>query len=230
MKKLVLTGLVSALLLSTSAFASTSIGAGYQIMDFTPAEGGPSFDHGVFIGSLSYQPSEHIVGSILAGFATDEKELSRQSDTFRDASPIGAPIQERLYRSTAEMRNLLGAEISWILPTTKHISLQVDAGYITSEWESSVYSTFVDNAPAADHEQALRDGLTDCQITGNEADICGTPIELTENDGRISAPYLGATLKWTISKHTKITFSGKKSVTDTKGEFTSWGAGVQFSW
>lgn len=216
---------------SASSLAETTLGVGYTVADFTPAEAAnPSFDHGLFMVSMGYQPAKHFKTTLFAGFATDEKELSTQFDTYREPLPIGGEVLTDTYRSTSEVKNMMGAEVSFVLPTAKHIELQFDLGYATAKWTSLVYADFVDNKPAADHEQALVDGASDCEITGKEGDICGIAITSSEPSGRISAPYAGVTLTWGISKNTSIVFNGKRTLTDNKGEFSSFGVGLSLAW
>lgn len=230
MIKTFLTTALALTIASTSAHASTKIGIGYNIFDLTPAESDatPAFDLGVITGNLEYQPSPYVKGSIFAGFSADESELSKQVDTFRPVTPPGGDIVTVQYRSTAEIDYLAGIELSLVMPTSSHIAFQFDFGYLTSPWESKIVLPFTDTPPAADYEQAMEDQLGDCELTGIE-EFCGGIVS-EEGKGRISAPYAGASLAWTISERTSIVFSGKKSIGDKKGAFSSFGASLNFSW
>lgn len=213
------------------ANAGTSIGVGYSQIDMETEAGSvtPDFKNRLLTTSLSYQPSENIKATLFAGVAVDEADINKQTDTFRPVSPPGEEIQSRTLRTTAELDYMAGMEISFVFPTTSHLSVQLDAGYLTAPWESSGYEPFIDNKPAEDYEQGLNEQLDDCQLTGNEDAHCGGLATFSEK-GTVSGPYAGIALNWAISKKTSIVFSGKKSLSDSKGEFSTYGISVNFNW
>lgn len=224
--------LAIATLLSLSSFANaqTSIGVGYQMFDLTAAAENNElkFKNNTVVGTLSYAPSDYVKASVFAGMSVDEDELNKATDTYRDIT--GGDIQSRTLRSVAEIDYVAGAEFSFVLPTTSHLSFQFDAGYLTAPWESEGYPGFVDNEPAEDFEQAIADQLNQCQITGIEDEYnCGALNEISDK-GRISGPYVGVSLNWSISDMTTIRLSGNKSLGDSKGEFSSIGLSLSFAW
>ena len=227
MKKLIIATLIAA---PSFVSANSSIGFGYGQIKITPEAGytTPAFSNKIATLDLNYKASKYIETSLFLGVPVDEDTLAKQTDTFRDIS--GGEIQTQQFKSIVEADYVAGAQLSFVMPTSSHLTFKVDVGYLTSPWESKGYLPFTDNEPAADFDQALADQLNSCEITGIEdVGFCG-PLSTFEESGRTSGAYGGLTVDWAISKRTTVSFSGKKSVTDSKGEFDFFGAAIKFAW
>lgn len=177
---------------------------------------------------FKYTASQFIETRVFAGFSTDEYEVRKQYDTFREPFVIDGPIKKVPYRSTAEVKNLAGLELSINLPSTKSIKPSVGIGYIAANWGSDIYSYFTDNEPSSDHLAAIERGDSDCAITGIEI-LCGTEITKEKDKGRFSTPYATFNVHWNISSRTSIFISGRKGI-NSSSEFSSLGAGLKFNW
>lgn len=221
--------LITMALLPAAAFGNTSIDISYNQVNakFSEIASTPVKNRTIEIG-FKYTPSSWVETRAFFGFSADEYEINKQSDTFRDPYTVGGPIQTRLYRSTAEIENLAGAEVSFILPSTKRIKPSVGVGYFVANWESDVYSLFNDNVPAPDHQAAIERGESDCVITGIET-LCGVVINNIKSKGRISSPYATLAIHWQISDRTALFLSGRKGINSDES-FSSLGAGVKINW